>query len=131
MPQNLEQLLLQKHQAPNVQLPAQGKQTWLDPILQGVDTALGLERQQPGNLAGAIGAAAGTLFPSVAKILQFKQRVPNPESLEELTQFVKQSPRMREFQPMPEAGTFNEVPPEEINKVIDLSKPRPWLERKK
>lgn len=130
MPQTIETLLLNRPTSSNTALPTQGPTTWLDPVLQGVDTALGLEKQRPGSMAGAIGAATGALFPSIAKVLQFRKPVQAAQNLDELAQAVKASPRMAEFQPMPDAGTLNELSPEEMNKVIDLSKPRPWLERK-
>lgn len=130
MPQTLEQLLLTRPKTNTTPLPTQGPQTWLDPILQGTDTALGLERQAPGSLPAAIGAAAGTLFPSLARILPFRKAAQVPQDLEVLKAAIASSPRMKEFQAMPEAGTLNDLPQIEVDKVMDLSKPRPQFERK-
>lgn len=72
MPTPLENVLLKRQSTPQgVQLPTQGPQTWLDPVLRGVDTALGLEQQKPGDLASALGAGAAAgvslMDPSLAR----------------------------------------------------------------
>lgn len=98
---------------------------WLRELAQSfnpADTVTPLEAPLGAALKGGEGI--------VQRLLRLVQKPSNPGD-KMLKEHIFESPRMREFHPKPEVGTLNDLPQEEIDKAIDLSRPRPHLERKK
>lgn len=108
-----------------VQYPKTGITGIGDDALRSIVVALGLEEQQPGDGAGAIGSAAGLFgVGGLGKLLKFfpnKIKADIPAKSD-----IKLPP---EFTPMPDTGTMNDLARGEIDKIVDLSKPRPHLEK--
>jgi hypothetical protein len=130
-PSTLQNLLLQR-QAPSNGTPiptGEGTDPFMNKVLRAVTTGIGLESQKPGDTAGAIGAGIGALAPTLSKVFSmFGRTAPKlPANMSAIKDAVSVSPRMREFQPMPEAGSLNDLSREELNKAIDLTKPGPTL----
>lgn len=124
---------------PDVKLPDQGVSNLGDDFLRAVAVALGIEEQKPGDGAGALGGMAGLLgglglgklrsMNKGDKIL--RRTVPSwaPEARiqTELEAFKKRPVpgSMAEFQPMPQEGTLADLPQEEIDKAIELTRRKP------
>jgi hypothetical protein len=128
MPQQLEQLMLRRPPALTGDVPEQPQgdpNDFLNQMGHKLGVATGLSEQKGGDAGDAIAAMAG-LFP-MGRLMKFFKRLPAKPGMPVLPK-----PQMpHEFHQMPDAGTLNDLPQIEIEKAIDLAKPRPHLERKK
>lgn len=118
----------------DVQYPKTGVTNLGDKLIHGATVASGLEPQEPGDLASLIGALVGMGLPLGAAAMNrgdriLRRAVPqwskDGQVMREIEAY-KQRPvpgSMAEFQPKPEGNSMSDLPPEEINKAIDLTRP--------
>lgn len=139
MPQDKLQNALLNRPAPttgDVQYPKTGPRNIGDDALRAIMVGLGLEEQQPGDAASAVGGMAGIfgVGSGLRKLLKFLPKQPKPGMPSNVGDKMLREHGYTlppEFHSMPEAGTLNDISREEIDKAIDLARPRPHLERPK
>ncbi len=135
MPTKLEELMLTRPLpvSGDVKYPTTGVSNIGDDILRGIAVGTGIEEQRPGDPAGAIGAMTGLLpIMGLGKLAKFFPRKPKaglPSNIGDA--LLRQHVLPPEFHAMPNENPLADLPREEIEKAIDLARPRPHLERKK
>lgn len=125
--------LIQRPPSSEGQLPTSGGVSNVgDDILRAIAVAFGIEGQAPGDAAGAIGASAGLL--PMGKLLKFlgakgpKPGMP-PTNIGDKLLREHEVMLPHEFHQMPEAGTLNDLPREEIDKMLELTRRKPQLRK--
>lgn len=125
MPDQLQDLLLKRQSAaPNVQLPTEGQDTWLDTLMHRAGVATGLSEQKGGDLGDAIAAVSGML--PIGRIIGAARAAKTAEAAEQAAKEARgvfATPAMAaEFGPI-NAAERPALSLEEAKKAADLTAP--------
>lgn len=125
MPDQLQDLLLRRQAAaPDVQLPTEGQDTWLDALMHRAGVATGLSEQKGGDLGDAIAATTGML--PLGRILGAARAAKTAEAAEQAAKNARgvfATPAMAAEFGSIEAGAKPALSLEEAKKAAELTAP--------